>query len=233
MPVSTKAATPFTPASALAGVVVWDLPTRLFHWLMVIAVSTSIATALAGGSWMPVHAGSGLAICALLVFRLVWGFVGNFHARFQSFFPTLQRLRAYLRGQWRGQGHNPVGALSVFVLLGLLALQVATGLPGTDEISFSGPLAPLVSESVSTWLTAQHHRVAYALYGFLALHVLAVLFHARVRGNNLVTPMITGRKLVPAGVADAPPQQGKPIALVLALALALGALYLASGWWIL
>jgi cytochrome b len=219
--------------SAPTSVVVWDLPTRLFHWSLVIAVAISIVTGRIGGNWMTVHAGSGQAICAMLVFRLAWGFVGNYHARFQSFFPTAQRLRAYLRGQWAGQGHSPVGAFSVFVLLGLLTLQVATGLPGTDEISFFGPLAPLVSESASTWLTAQHHRVAYALYGFVGLHVLAVLFHARVRGNNIVTPMITGRKLVDAGVADAQPQQGKPVALVLALALALGALYLASGWWIL
>ncbi len=111
----------------------WDLPTRLFHWLLVILVLTSFISGKIGGNAMDWHGKFGLAILGLLTFRLVWGIVGSTYARFASFFPTPASVLAYLRGQWRGVGHNPLGALSVFSLLGLLAFQVASGLFGNDD----------------------------------------------------------------------------------------------------
>lgn len=173
---------------------VWDLPTRLFHWSLVASVSVAIATGLAGGDWMTVHGYAGIAIIGLVAFRLVWGIAGAAAARFVNFAPTPGRLRTYLAGEWQGHGHNPLGALSVFALLGLLGAQAGTGLFGNDEISFQGPLAMLVDEGRSLQLTGLHQQLAYLLFGLIALHVLAIAAYLLLRKTNLVKPMITGWK---------------------------------------
>jgi len=180
---------------------VWDLPTRLFHWALVLTVSVAIATGLAGGGWMALHGYAGIAIVGLLAFRLVWGLAGAAAARFASFAPTPGRLRAYLAGEWQGHGHNPLGALSVFALLALLGAQAGTGLFGNDEISFQGPLANLVDEGRSLQLTGLHQKLAYVLIGLIALHVAAITAYLLLRKTNLVKPMITGWKnaTTPAG----------------------------------
>jgi cytochrome b len=207
----------------------WDWPTRMFHWLLVAAVSIAIASGLVGGSWMDVHGKAGLTICGLLVFRLIWGFVGNHYARFSSFVPSPRRLLAYLRGSWQGLGHNPLGALSVLALLGLLSLQVGTGLVSNDEIAFTGPLAGLVSESLSLRLTGLHHLLAKLLFVLLGLHVLAIYFHTLVKKDNLVKPMLSGRKQVDSNHPEVPPHKSAWQRLLLGLTLATGAVYLASG----
>lgn len=173
---------------------VWDLPTRLFHWSLVLSVTVAIASGLVGGDWMTVHGYAGIAIIGLVAFRLVWGIAGAAAARFVNFAPTPGRLRAYLAGEWQGHGHNPLGALSVFALLALLGLQAGTGLFGNDEISFQGPLAALVDEGRSLQLTGLHQQLAYLLFGLIALHVLAIAAHLLLRRNNLVKPMLTGWK---------------------------------------
>jgi cytochrome b len=216
-------------ASTKQRVRLWDGPTRVFHWSLLLAVGTSITTAQLGGNWMEVHGKAGLLIAGLLVFRFIWGFVGNRYARFASFVPTPQTLRSYLRGQWQGWGHNPLGALSVLALLSLLSLQVATGLFGNDEIAFTGPWAASVSEEASLWLTGWHHRFGNLLYLLLGLHVAAILFYRLVRRDNLIGPMVTGYKEVddphlPADDARA----GWPVFLF-AVALALGAVLVLSG----
>ncbi|CAN7267914.1 cytochrome b/b6 domain-containing protein [Pseudoduganella sp. LjRoot289] len=207
---------------------VWDLPTRLFHWSLVLAVSVAVGTGLIGGDLMPVHGYAGLAIVGLVAFRLVWGVAGSAHARFLNFAPTPARLRAYFSGSWQGHGHNPVGALSVFALLVLLAAQAVTGLLGNDEISFAGPLARLVEESTSLRLTGLHQQLAYVLLGFMALHVAAVLAYLAVRKTNLVKPMVTGWKEVPGTAGGHGVRAGWP-ALAAGLAIAGLATYYASG----
>jgi cytochrome b len=207
----------------------WDWPTRMFHWLLVAAVSSAIASGLVGGSWMDVHGKAGLTICGLLVFRLIWGFVGNHYARFSSFVPSPQRLLAYLRGSWQGLGHNPLGALSVLSLLGLLSLQVGTGLLSNDEIAFTGPLAGLVNESLSLRLTGLHHLLANMLFVLLGLHVLAVLFYTLIKKDNLIKPMLSGRKQVDSDHPEVTPHKSAWQRLLLGLTLATGAVYLASG----
>ncbi|SHN67684.1 Cytochrome b [Duganella sacchari] len=218
------------PAVAVAPprkrILVWDLPTRVFHWSLVAAVTVALITGEIGGDWMPVHGKAGLAIVGLVTFRLVWGVIGATHARFASFAPTLSSLRAYLRGRWKGQGHNPLGALSVFALLLLLAAQVGTGLFGTDEISFSGPLASLVEEATSLRLTGWHQKLTYLLFALLAVHVLAIAVYLVLKKDNLVKPMVTGWKEVHHGVSARP---GSWPALVIALAAAAAAVYFASG----
>lgn len=204
-------------------ILLWDLPTRLFHWGLVASVSTAIATGLAGGNWMVWHGRAGIAIAGLLAFRMVWGFVGGRHARFKSFVPGPKQLFAYLQGRWRGLGHNPLGALSVLALLALLAAQVITGLLGNDEIAFSGPLVAWVSSEVS--LAWTHYHKSYGQWGLfllLGLHLLAIAFY-RWRRQDLIGPMLSGDKQLPVAVpASADSWATRVFALTLLLACAAG-----------
>lgn len=210
----------------LRRILVWDLPTRLFHWSLVAAVAVAVVSGEIGGDLMELHGKAGLAILGLVAFRLTWGFVGATHARFLNFAPTAGKLRDYLRGKWKGHGHNPLGALSVFALLGLLAAQAGTGLFGTDEITFTGPLFSLVEETLANRLTGLHKQLAYVLLAVLALHIIAILVYLKVKKDNLVKPMVTGWKEVRHGTSA-----GKGSWWGLALSLSAGALtvWLAGG----
>lgn len=215
------------PAAARKRIRVWDLPTRVFHWSLVAAVLTAVITAQVGGAWMRVHGIAGLSIAGLVVFRLVWGFIGSTHARFLSFAPTPKKLVAYVRGRWRGVGHNPLGALSVLALLALLGTQATTGLFSNDDISFSGPLVSLVSDSLSARLTGWHHQIADVLLILIGLHVVAIVFYTWFKKDKLIGPMVSGYK---DAETDAPAHQGGGwIAFTLALTAAFAAVYLASG----
>jgi cytochrome b len=207
---------------------VWDLPTRVFHWLLFITVTASLLTGLEGGNWMTWHARLGLLALGLLVFRLVWGILGSTYARFANFAPTPSRILAYLRGRWHGLGHNPLGALSVFALLALLLWQAGSGLFTNDDIAFDGPLYGLVSKSTSDWLSSLHRQGLWLIVGLVALHILAALYYTFVRGNNLIRPMVTGYK--ESAGADARPARGGPLwALLLALTFAGGSVWVANG----
>jgi cytochrome b len=179
--------------------VLWDLPLRVFHWSLVAAVTVAIVTGELGGAWMPWHGRAGLVIVGLLVFRLLWGVLGSATSRFTQFAPTPARLLGYLRGPWRGVGHNPLGALSVFALLGLLSLQAATGLFGNDDIAFAGPLNHLVDDAAGARATGWHRWLANGLIALVALHLLAIAFHVLVKRHRLVRPMITGRHALEPG----------------------------------
>ncbi|RIX44711.1 MAG: cytochrome B [Rhodocyclales bacterium GT-UBC] len=207
----------------------WDLPTRLFHWLLVLSVAAAIVSGQVGGNFIDWHARIGLFIVGLVVFRLVWGVAGSTYARFSQFFPTPAKVKAYLGGDWKGVGHNPLGAFSVIGLLALLALQVGSGLFANDDIAFVGPLADLVGKELSNRLTGLHHKAANLLFLLIALHVAAIVFYVRVKKENLVKPMLTGWKEVEAGESA---KGGGLLALLLALALASGAVYGASGAWL-
>lgn len=207
----------------------WDLPTRLFHWLLVLSVAAAIVSGQVGGNFIDWHARIGLFIVGLVVFRLVWGIAGSTYARFGHFFPTPARVRAYLKGEWTGLGHNPLGAFSVLGLLALLTLQVLTGLFANDDIAFVGPLADLVSKALSNRLTGLHHQAANLIFVLIALHVAAIVFYARVKKENLVKPMVTGWKEVETGESA---RGGGVLSLILALILASGAVYGASGAWL-
>lgn len=216
---------------ATSRVRVWDWPVRIFHWSLALLVGGAIVTAELGGNLMVWHGRCGILIVGLLVFRLVWGIAGSTYARFAQFFPTPARVRMYLRGQWHGAGHNPLGALSVFALLGLLAIQAGSGLFANDDIDFTGPLFNLVSQERSNWLTGWHHRVGDVLFWLVGLHVLAIFFYLFFKKKNLVKPMLTGWSeeggAAPAGAASA--TAGRVPVLVVALALAFLAMWVASG----
>ncbi len=209
---------------------VWDAPLRIFHWGLVASVTTTIATGLKGGEWMELHGKAGIAIAGLLAFRLVWGLVGSETARFTSFVRGPGAIQAYLKGQWQGLGHNPLGALSVIAILTLLTAQVVTGLFGNDEIAFTGPLSAWVSEDTSIWLTGKHRLLVYGVYAILALHILAIAGYKVFKKEALVPPMVTGNKSVDGAVA--PPRAAPVWALPIALFLGAGAATLAAGvWW--
>ncbi|HEY8024344.1 MAG TPA: cytochrome b/b6 domain-containing protein [Burkholderiaceae bacterium] len=202
----------------------WDLPLRLFHWLLVVAVTAAIITAKIGGEWMVWHGRAGLAIVGLLAFRLTWGIVGSTTARFAHFAPRPSSLRAYLKGQWQGVGHNPLGALAVFLLLGLLIAQVLTGLFANDDIDFNGPWFSLVDKDLSDRLTGLHHSLSNMLLALLGLHVAAILFYLIAKKNNLILPMLTGTKKL----ATNPGEKHEPAgwrALIVSIAVALLAIY--------
>jgi cytochrome b len=201
-PLPASADAPAAPPPSLRGrtrLLVWDLPLRIFHWSLVACVTTAVVTGELGGAWMAWHGRAGLAIVGLLVFRVVWGVVGSATSRFAHFAPSPSTLVRYLRGRWRGVGHNPLGALSVFALLGLLALQATTGLFGNDDIAFTGPLNHLVDDALGSRLTGWHRVLALGLFALMALHGLAIAFHVGVRRHRLVRPMVTGVQHVEAG----------------------------------
>lgn len=191
----------------MTSVRVWDLPTRLFHWLLALLVVGLVITGKIGGATIDWHARLGYAILALLLFRLVWGLVGGHWSRFASFIYSPGTMLAYLRGQGRPEhsvGHNPLGALSVFGLLLILSAQVGTGLISDDEISFTGPLSKFVSSAIALQATAYHKEWGqWIIIGLGALHVAAILFYALVRKDNLVRPMITGDKTLDAPLPSA------------------------------
>jgi cytochrome b len=201
---------------------VWDLPLRICHWSLAGTVVAAVITGKLGGAWMALHGKAGLAIVGLLVFRLAWGVVGTTHARFASFAPTPAKLRAYVRGHWRGVGHNPLGALSVFALLAALGLQAGSGLFSYDDIAFSGPLYGAVSQAAAGRLTAVHRLSSYAVIALVILHVLAIAFYVRVKRHNLIKPMLTGWKQVSYGE---PASRGGAWALLAAVLLASAAVY--------
>ena len=174
---------------------VWDLPIRLFHWLLVVCIAGSFVTINLGDEFIQCHAYFGYSILTLLIFRIVWGFVGSTHARFASFLPTKKAIFDYLSGSSpRVLGHNPIGAISVFALIFVLCVQVLTGLFVDDEVSFQGPLAKYVSGSISSFLSEIHEGNQVVIYTLIAIHIAAIWYYKKFKGENLIKPMISGDK---------------------------------------
>ncbi len=180
---------------------VWDVPTRLFHWAIVVLVGFSWLCAERG--WMDWHLLSGYSIFALLLFRVAWGFVGSETARFTRFlaspFAAVRHLAQLTRREPdHAVGHNAAGGWMVLVMLLLLAVQVGTGLFANDDILTQGPLADSVDKSTSDWLS-HIHSVNFKLIEIaVAAHIVAVLAYAVLKRHDLVRPMLTGRKRLPA-----------------------------------
>jgi cytochrome b len=192
-----------------AAIPVWDLPTRLFHWLLVVLVAVSFTTGAVGGNAMRYHEWSGFAILILLVFRITWGFVGSQKSRFSDFVKGPAAVWRYAAALFRRDrehymGHNPMGGWSVLALLLALLIQVATGLFANDDIITEGPLYLWVSKPVSDWLTRVHRLNRFVIVVLVATHVSAVLFYLWGKRENLIKPMISGTKLW-RGDDSAPP----------------------------
>lgn len=189
----------------------WDLPVRLFHWLLAALVAVSFVTGKVGGNAMQFHAWSGYAILSLVLFRIAWGLVGGRHARFADFVrgpvAVLDYARSLLAGEPRKfLGHNPLGGWMVLALLASLGLQAATGLFANDDIMIEGPLAVHVAKETSDLLTRVHDVNQNVLLGLVGLHVAAALFYLLVRRENLIVPLIVGHKRV---VGDTGPDEAR------------------------
>ena len=207
---------------------VWDLPTRLFHWALVLCVIGSVLTAKLGGNATVWHLRLGYAALALLAFRLLWGVVGGRWSRFNRFVVGPAALWRYLRGRPAAGdhfevGHNPVGALSVLAMLAWLLVQVGSGLIADDEIATTGPLVRFVSSELSLAWTAYHKGLGqWGLYGLVGLHLAAILFYRWRRKRDLITPMLLGDKQLTAEVPAARDSWATRL-LALALLAACGA----------
>lgn len=208
---------------------VWDLPTRLFHWVLALAVASAVATGYIGGSLIEWHGRIGMLIIGLLSFRIAWGVAGSTYARFAQFMPTPSRLKEYLGGGQHGEGHNPLGALSVIALIALLLAQALSGLAANDDIAFTGPLYSIAGSELSATLTGMHYLLANIVLGMTGLHLGAIVFYAVVKKKNLVKPMITGWKEDSHAESA---RGGGAMALVVALLVAVLAVFGASGVWI-
>ena len=171
----------------------WDLPTRLFHWLFAAAILGAIATDLLDNiTW---HSYCGYTALVLVVFRIIWGFVGPHHARFSSFVPSLSGLKAFLKDQTVSPlGHNPLGALSVIAMLLIVLVQATSGLFTDDEISFQGPLSKFLSEDMVKFMNQIHSTNHVLVYGIVALHLIAIFYYQKIKKNNLIGPMVYGDK---------------------------------------
>ena len=237
-PLSRPTATPLEPPSepvsgaSVVSTRVWDLPTRLFHWALAVCVLGSVVSAKIGGNAMVWHLRFGLAVLALLAFRVVWGFVGGHWSRFASFLFSPFTLLRYLRGKPRpgevlDAGHSPTGALSVFALLGLLALQVGTGLVADDEIATTGPLVRFVDSATSLDATAWHKGYGqWIILGLIGLHLAAIAWSV-AKSRGLLAAMIHGDKTLPPGQPAARDGVSQRV-----LALVLLALALALAFWV-
>ena len=176
---------------------VWDLPTRVFHWTLTLAVLGLAISGLVGGNAMVWHFRLGYTVLALLLFRVVWGLVGGKWSRFGAFVYSPRSVIDYLKGNVQREhsvGHSPIGAGSVFAMLGILIAQVGSGLLSDDEIAFAGPLTRFVSNASVSLATNYHKNIGkWLLLALVVLHVMAILLYLW-RKHNLISAMLHGDK---------------------------------------
>jgi len=213
---------------------IWDVPTRLFHWTLVACVIGLVVTANIGGAAMTWHFRLGYGVLSLLLFRLVWGFIGGHWSRFAHFVRGPLTIWWYLKGRadaTAGVGHNPMGALSVLAMLLFLLLQVSTGLMSDDEISAAGPLTRHVPSDWVSWATFYHKNVGkLILLALVATHLIAIAVYFFRRGENLVRPMFTGDKLLSLTVPASADGARQRLLALLVLGLCAGVVAVAVSW---
>ncbi|UCH46650.1 MAG: cytochrome b/b6 domain-containing protein [Betaproteobacteria bacterium] len=178
---------------------VWDLPVRVFHWVLVLLVVSQIVTVSIGGNAMEYHVLGGYAILALVVFRILWGLLGTPTARFSNFVRGPVAVLRYARSLASAQpekviGHNPLGGWSVVAMLVSLLVQAVSGLFADDEIMTTGPLWKYVSEDTASMFNVIHETNALVLLTLICIHLAAILFYLLRKKENLIKPMFTGSK---------------------------------------
>jgi len=173
---------------------IWDLPLRAFHWLLVLAVLLSFITVKIGGNAMEWHARLGYFVIALLLFRLIWGFIGSYYARFSNFIKGPRSVIDYLKNPQSTPGHSPLGALSVVALLSLFGFQVVVGLFASDDIAFDGPLVKYVPSAWVEVMTSLHRLNEPVLLTLVLVHIGAIVYYKKIKKHDLIQAMITGDK---------------------------------------
>lgn len=207
---------------------VWDLPTRIFHWALVAGVLGLAISGTIGGNAMIWHFRFGYAVLTLLLFRIVWGLVGGRWSRFGAFIYSPQSVYNYLKGRGKAEhsvGHSPIGAGSVFAMLGILLAQVGSGLLSDDEIAFAGPLTRFVSNATVSLATNYHKNIGkWIVLALVLLHVAAIVFYLW-RKHNLVGAMLHGDKELVTRVAPSRDDAASRSAALVVLAACAGAVY--------
>lgn len=207
---------------------VWDLPTRIFHWALVAGVLGLAISGTLGGNAMIWHFRFGYAVLTLLLFRIVWGLVGGRWSRFGAFIYSPQSVYNYLKGRGKAEhsvGHSPIGAGSVFAMLGILLAQAGTGLLSDDEIAFAGPLTSLVSNATVSLATNYHKNIGkWIVLALVLLHVAAIVFYLW-RKHNIVGAMLHGDKELVARVAPSRDDAASRTAALVVLAACAGVVY--------
>ena len=205
---------------------VWDLPTRVFHWSLVLGIVGLAISGTIGGNAMLWHFRFGYAVLTLLLFRIVWGLVGGRWSRFGAFIYAPQTIIDYLKGRGKPEhsvGHNPPGAGSVFAMLAALLAQVGSGLFSDDDIAFAGPLTRFVSNATVSLATNYHKNIGkWIILALVLLHIAAIVFYLS-RKHNLFNAMLHGDKdlvvPVPSSRDDAFSRTGAVVTLGICAAL--------------
>ena len=211
---------------------VWDWPVRVGHWSIVALVATLLFTGLTGGSAVMVwHMRAGEALLALVLFRILWGFAGSRNARFATFVrgpgAALRYLRSFkLPAREAHATHNPLGGWMVIALLVALLAQCCLGLFTHDDVSTEGPLVKLVSEDLSDTLSMLHRRGWWVVAGLASVHIFAALWYFVALDENLIYPMVSGTKTLPAAIADGSAARASTARALVLLALCA----MAVGW---
>jgi cytochrome b len=211
---------------------VWDVPVRLFHWALVILMVALYITADVLDGAIELHAIFGRVVIILVLFRIVWGFVGSSYARFSQFTRGPGAVLTYARSLLSNKyefviGHNPLGGWMVLVLLATSLIQALLGLFTNDDILFEGPFAYLVSKDTSDYITGLHSYLFYGLLALVAMHIAAVIWHKLFKGEDLLSAMFSGYKEVPSGTETGDARGGGPILAVTVLIIcALGVYWL-------
>lgn len=180
---------------------VWDIPVRLFHWLLVLCLLGQWVTAEVLEDAMDLHFYIGYFTLGLIIFRLIWGFVGTKYARFTSFIAGPKMMLAYLRSIIFKQptlsiGHNPVGGLLLPAVIILVGLQAISGLFTSDDIVYSGPYAASANADLQQWMQWLHHNIFNVLLAIIAIHLIAIFWYLIFLKHNLIKPMLDGKKAV-------------------------------------
>lgn len=202
-------------------VTVWDAPVRVVHWAIVALLVVSLGTGFAGGDWLAWHMRAGQVLLTLVLFRILWGFVGSTNARFSAFVRGPRQVLRYARSLARPPHeqhgtHNPLGGWMVLLLLLALLAQAISGLFTNDDILWEGPLVKWVTKDTSDVISSLHRRLWWVLIGLASLHILAAVSYLVVFRENLIRAMVTGSKRLPPGIAS---PQGAAASTVKALAL--------------
>lgn len=214
---------------------VWDFPTRLFHWCLLIGIITSWVSVKTDN--MEIHINSAAFVLGLLIFRITWGLWGASTAQFQHFVPSPMTLWRYLKNELPQDvihiGHSPLGALSVIALLLAIGVQATTGLVADDEIFITGPLIDYVNSSTSSWATSIHVKNADILLALIVLHLAAIISYLVFKKDNLIVPMITGYKALKkeeeARIIEKPLVERSLVVFIISAAIAAGTVYIIFG----
>ena len=210
---------------------IWDLPTRIFHWSLLACFIGLVVTVNLGGNWMAWHFRFGYTVLSLLLFRIVWGLVGGRWSRFASFIYAPSAIIAYARGRGKPEhsvGHNPMGSGSVFALLGILLLQVASGFLSDDDIAFQGPFAKFISNARVAQATWYHKELgAKILFVLVGLHVVVIFYYLYKKKENLILPMVQGDKQLAIVVQPSRDDTGSRSLAAVVFALCAGMV-----WWL-